>query len=132
MSMNPFRKSNRGAYVPPASVHVEDTETVVTKTVTTKDCPEPTTYVEVKKLSASEYAKSLGMPKDEDYLLRDMLKSGQIPEEVPVRGMLDSQDNLDLSNAGVGDALFDQLAAQVKSNEPAPAEPAPSVEPSNE
>lgn len=132
--MNPFRKSKRESYVSPGSLTVNDTVVMSSKEIASKDSPEPTTYVEAKIMSVPEYAKSLGMPKDEDYQLRDMLKAGQIPQEVPVRGMLDSQDPLDLSNAGVGDAIFDELSAQVKSLEPAPApaEPAPSVEPSNE
>ena len=103
----------------------------VTKNVVTKDNPEPTVYVETVEKSVEDYAKSLGLPKDEDYQLRDMLAAGRVPEEVNVRGMLDSQDPTDLSNVGVGDAMFEQLSSQVK--EPAkPAEPAPSNEPSNE
>lgn len=115
-------------YIDLGSSTVNDSIVVETKEVISKECPEPTTFVEVKKVNAIDYAKSLNLPKDEDYQLRDMLKAGQIPQEVPVSGMLDSQDPTDLSNQGVGDAIFDKLASQVK--EPAP-EPAPSVEPSN-
>lgn len=132
--MNPFRKSKRSAYHDPGSSTVNETIIVASKTVTTKECPEPTTVVEIKRGNVVDVAKAANLPKDEEYLLRDMLAAGQLPQEVPVHGMLDSQDPLDLSNAGVGDAMFDKLSSEVKSNEPAPApaEPAPGNQPSNE
>ena len=135
--MNAFRKrSNLSTYRPSGSTPMVTVP--VTKVVATKDNPEPTTYVEMKTQSVDDYAKSLGLPKDEDYQLRDMIASGKIPEEVPVSGMLDSNDPLDLSNAGVGDAIFDRLTSDVDSrtqkqpskpaSEPAPT---PNSEPSN-
>lgn len=131
--MNPFRKSKRSVYHDPGSATVNETIIIASKTVSTKDCPEPTTMIEVKRGNVSDVAKAARLPKDEEYLLRDMLAAGQVPQEVPVHGMLDSQDPLDLSNAGVADALFDKVSSEVKSPEPAPAsaEPAPSNEPSN-
>lgn len=91
---------------------------------------EPTTFIECREVDAKEYAKTLNLPSDDEYQLRDMLKAGQIPQEVPVSGLLDSQDPTDLRNQGVGDRIFDELSSQVKSQEPA-SEPASSVEPSN-
>lgn len=127
--MGAFRKSAKTQYkVPVGSTPMVTVP--VTKTVVTKEVPEPTVYVEMKTQSVENYAKSLALPKDEDYQLRDMIASGVIPEEVPVSGMLDSNDPLDLSNAGVGDRMFEHLQSQVKDPEPAPA-PEPNSEPSN-
>lgn len=106
----------------------------VTKTVSTKENPEPTTYVEMKTLCVEDYSRNLGLPRDEDYQLRDMIASGRIPEEVPVAGILDSNDPTDLSNVGVGTALFDKLSSEVeKSGSNAVSDPAPATnpEPSN-
>lgn len=130
---NAFRKrSNLSNYRPIGSVPMVTVP--VTQIVSTKDCPEPTTYVEMKTKSVDDYAKSLGLPKDEDYQLRDMIASGRIPEEVPVSGVLDSNDPLDLSNVGVGDSIFEKLAAEVDSKSSKPASepaPTPNPEPSN-
>lgn len=131
--MTAFRKSmhpHAHVYVDRGSVTVNDMTVMQIKEVKSKDDSEPTTVVETKVVNAIDYAKTAALPKDEDYQLRDMLKAGQIPQEVPVHGMLDSNDPTDLSNQGVGDAILDQLSSQVKSVEPA-VEPAPSVEPSN-
>lgn len=127
--MGAFRKRNDfNRYGPTGSV--PSVTVPVSKTVATKECPEPTVYVEMKTQSVENYAKSLALPKDEDYQLRDMIASGNIPQEVPVSGMLDSNDPLDLSNAGVGDQIFDRLSSQVKEPAPAPA-PEPNPQPSN-
>lgn len=112
--MGAFRKRVNSQFTVP----VGETPMVtipVTKVVSTKENPEPTTYVEMKTMSVDEHAKRLGMPKDEDYQLRDMIASGRIPEEVPVGGMLNSNDPLDLSNSGVGDAILSQLSEKVDS-----------------
>lgn len=125
--MGAFRKSAKTKYRVP-----EGSEPIVTipvsKTVSTPENPEPTVYVEMKKLSVDDYSKSLGLPRDEDYQLRDMIASGRIPEEVPVSGILDSNDPLDLSNVGREDALMERLNAAVDSSKPAPA-PAPESNP---
>lgn len=127
--MGAFRKSAKTQYeVPVGSTPIVTVP--VTKVLSTKEVPEPTTYVEMKTKSVEDYAKSLALPKDEDYQLRDMIASGVIPEEVPVSGMLDSNDPLDLSNAGVGDQIFDRLSSQVKEPASAPA-PEPNPQPSN-
>lgn len=130
--MDAFRpKKVRSQFMDQGSNTVNDMVLVQPKDVVLEGSTDPTTVIEIRKVNAHDYAKSINLPKDEDYQLRDMLKAGQLPEEVPVSGMLDSQDPTDLSNQGVGDVIFDRLASQVKSNEPAPApEPAPVVEPS--
>lgn len=131
--MNAFRKrSNLSPYRP--SGFAPMVTVPVTKTVVTKDNPEPTTYVEMKTQSVDDYAKSLGLPKDEDYQLRDMIASGKIPEEVPVSGMLDSHDPTDLANVGVGESLFGKLSSEVEKNASEPSSepaPTPTPEPSN-
>lgn len=127
--MGAFRKSAKTQYkVPVGSTPMVTVP--VSKTVVTKECPEPTIFVEMKTQSVDNYAKSLALPKDEDYQLRDMIASGNIPQEVPVSGMLDSNDPLDLSNAGVGDRMLERLQSQVKEPEPAPASE-PNPQPSN-
>lgn len=129
--MNAFRKrpqltkdENRG------SKHINTMIAPSTKTVITEENPEPTTFVEMTEKNVVDYSRSLGLPNDSDYQLRDMLKSGNVPKEVDVHGMLDSKDPLDLKNQGVADVVMDRLNPEP---EPAPApEPTPSVEPSNE
>lgn len=131
--MTAFRKSmnpHAHVHVDRGSVTVNDMTVMQTKEVKSKDGSEPTTVIECKTVNAIDYAKSIALPSDDEYQLRDMINAGQIPQEVPVHGMLDSNDPTDLSNQGVGDAILDQLSSQVKSEEPA-VEPAPSVEPSN-
>lgn len=118
--MGAFRKRVNSQFTVPAG-QTPIVTVPVSKVVSTKDNPEPTTYVEMKTMPVEEYAKRLGMPKDENYQLRDMIASGRIPEEVPVSGMLNSNDPLDLSNAGVGDAIFDQLSEKVDSKSAAAA-----------
>lgn len=133
MSKNAFRKrTDFKSYNPPGSD--PKVVTFVTKTVSTKECPEPTTFIEKKVMSVDDYANRLGLPRDEDYQLRDMIASGRIPEEVPCTGMLDSNDPLDSSNFGVGDAILDKLSHEVDSKASAAvSEPAPtSTPPSNE
>lgn len=126
---NIFRKGRASSLNhDPGSVTCNDAVIMSTKEVKSKDSGDVTTYVECKTVNAKDYSKTLNLPTDDEYQLQDMIKAGQIPEEVPVSGMLNSQDPTDLSNQGVSDAIFDQLASQVK--EPA-AEPAPVVEPSN-
>lgn len=130
MSMGAHRKRSLSSWSPDGAgasyeTHVSRTKDVMKDGVVT-------TFIEHVTLPVEEHAKTLGMPKDEDYQLKDMLAAGVMPEEVNVRGMLDSSDPTDLSNAGVGDAILDQLASQVK-NEPAvSSEPVSAVEPSNE
>lgn len=112
--MGAFRKRVNSQFMVPSGS--APTLTVhVSQVVSTKENPEPTTYVEMKTMSVEDYSKKLGLPKDEDYQLRDMIASGRIPEEVPVSGMLNSNDPLDLSNKGVGDAIFSKLAETVDS-----------------
>lgn len=132
--MGAFRKRVNTQFRFPIG-EVPTVQVPVSKTVVTKDNPEPTVFLEMKIQRVEDYAKSCALPKDEDYQLRDMIASGNIPEAVPVSGMLDSNDPLDLSNAGVGDRIFDKLSGEVESRKPAaaPAAPAaPAVEPSNE
>ncbi len=86
--------------------------------------------VELKKRNLVEYAKSLGLPKSEDYQLRSMLAAGIMPQEVNVVGMLDSQDPTDLRNVGATDALLERLEQSAPVEKPAPAQSV--VEPTNE
>lgn len=73
-----------------------------------------TTHVETKRVKLSEYAETLGLPTDDQYQLRDMLKAGFVPEEINVHGML---DNPDPSDTETRDSLLDRLfAASPKSD----------------
>lgn len=116
MPTNAFSKSGRGTSFSDfgsASVDMMD----VNRSVVVEKDGVPTTFIESKRVKVSEYAESLGLPKDEQYQLRDMLKSGYIPEEVNVHGML---DNPDPSDTSVRDALVDRLfAIGDKSSKPA-------------
>ena len=133
--MNAFRKRKElVSYEPGGSVPMITHS--VSKTVVTDDCSEPTTFVEMVTEPVEDYALSLGLPRDEDYKLRDMIAAGRIPEEVPVSGMLDSHDPTDLSNVGVGDAIFSKLSSAVDASapadKPAPASSVPASDPALE
>lgn len=105
------------------------TDVPVTKSVLQKGTVEPVTVVELKRQRVEDYAKTLGLPKSEDYQLRDMLAAGQIPELVNVSGMLDSTDMSDLANVGAREKLMDRLVELSESNDPAPVAAAAVVEP---
>jgi hypothetical protein len=130
-----FRKCSYGHGQPMPPSNGYTVEVPVSKAMQVKGSDEPVTIVEMKRVSEVDYAKSLGLPKSEDYQLRDMLAAGQFPEKVNVSGMLDSQDPTDPQNDGLGTALFDKLSDSVEEPAPVPAsEPAPEpapVEPSN-
>ena len=127
-----FRKSlsKRAPAISTGAVTVNNSLEVVTKEVKEKGASEPTTYVEVKMVNISDSSLVKQMPKDSDYLLRDMIKAGQIPEEVPVHGMLNSQDPTDLSNQGVPEAILDRLSVEVSSEpQKSASEPVSTPEP---
>lgn len=116
--MSAFRKKKVLCSAPsPGSVTFGDMVISTPKSVVPKGSRTPIVTIETKHVDASEYAKTLQLPNDDDYKLEVMLRNGVVPEEVPVSGVLDSKDPLDLSNRGVADAMFDRLAESV------PAEP---------
>lgn len=127
--MGAFRKrSNLCQFHDHGSATIGRITVPVTKQVKQKDSREPLTVVEFKEQSVEDYARSLSMPASEDYQLKDMLKSGYVPEEVPVSGMLDNPDPTALENVGRDTELFSKLVNMTP--EPAP-EPVPEPEPSN-
>lgn len=76
-----------------------------------------TTHIETKRVNMREYAESLGLPTSDQYMLRDMLKSGFVPEAVNVHGIL---DNPDVSDTEERDALLDRiLSFKGKADKPA-------------
>lgn len=105
MRENAFSKSGRGTNFRDLGAADIDVIDVQRTKVVEKDGI-ATTFVETKRVKVSEYAETLGLPSDEQYQLRDMLKSGYVPEEINVRGML---DNPDTSDTSVRDALIDRL-----------------------
>lgn len=114
-------------YVQPTSVSVNTCVVQQTKTVVTKDSPEPTQVVTTVEKDVSEFAESLALPSSDNYQLRDMLKAGIMPELINVKGMLDSQDPTDLVNVGVADSLYDALKGRLQT--PQVPNPAPQPEP---
>ena len=132
-----FRKMNvRSGAFEGRSVGINKVVVPVSRSVKEKGSNDVTTFIEMKERDVREIAEEVGMPADENYQLRDMLAQGIVPEEVPVRGMLDSADALDLSNAGVEETLFNKVSSVVNASkksakpaEPAPAKPAEPVEP---
>lgn len=108
------KKRKMPYYVEPTSVTVNTCVFQQTKTVVTKDSPEPTQVVTTVEKDVSEVAESLGLPTSDNYQLRDMLKAGIMPEMVNVEGMLDSQDPTDLVNLGVADSLYDALNGRIQ------------------
>lgn len=112
--MSAFRKRKNLVSYHPEGV-TPNVTVPVSKTVVTKDNPEPTVYIEMKTQTVEDYSKVLGLPRDEDYQLRDMIASGRIPDEVPVSGILDSNDPTDLQNIGREDAIMERLTADVDS-----------------
>lgn len=120
--MGAFRKRNDIKYrVPSAPPYVLSVP--ITKTVVSDSLTEPTPTISYAEKSVDEYSQSLMLPHDEDYLLRDMIASGNIPQEVPVAGILDSNDPCDIKNVGVTESLFNQLSSEVekKVSEPSPS-----------
>lgn len=130
--MGHFRKSSR-SYVQPSSCTCGMIEVTVPKQIATKG-GDVVSMIERKRITVEEYEKTLGMPKDENYQLRDMLAAGVMPETVNVSGMLDSTDPTDIKNVGVADALLGKVmdAAQKTVSEPSVAvsEPEPTNSPS--
>lgn len=122
------KKRKMPYYVQPTSVSINTCIVQQTKTVVTKDSPEPTQVVTTVEKDVNEVAESLGLPDSDNYQLRDMLKAGIMPEAINVSGLLDSDDPTDLCNIGVADSLFDALNGHVKPITPEPA-PAPTAEP---
>lgn len=114
-------------YVQPTSVSVNTCVVQQTKTVVTKDSPEPTQVVTTVEKDVSELAENLALPSSDNYQLRDMLKAGIMPEMINVEGMLDSQDPTDLVNVGVADSLYDALNGRLQT--PQVSNPAPQPEP---
>lgn len=132
--MNPFRKRSSLVTEPSnGSARINEVVLPTSKVVSTKDNPEPTTYVEMKVHDVRDYAQRLGLPHDEDYQLRDMIAAGRIPEEVPVSGLLNSNDPTDIQNVGRGDAMFDRLqdAVEGASKSVSGAAPTTTPEPTN-
>lgn len=120
--MNAFRKNSNSRKRPDNFGCSAAYQTTVTtsKEVKKKGESEPTTYVEIKKLPVEEYSKSISMPEDKDYQLADMLANGQVPQEVPVSGMLDSRDPLDLQNQHLEEVFMNHLDNLPKAPETQP------------
>lgn len=89
-----------------------------------------TTFVEVVTEDVQEFAEKSDMPDSKDYQLEQMLKAGIMPKEVNCSGMLDSDDPLDMSNAGAVNGLLDGLS-QYETHQPEPT-PEPQPEPTPE
>lgn len=114
--MNAFSKSSRGTSfrdLGSASVDTVD----VSRSVVVEEHGNPVTRIERKRVRISDYAESLGLPTSEQYRLREMLKTGYVPEEVNVSGMLDDPDKSDVS---VRDSLVDRLFAFESKKVPSP------------
>lgn len=120
--MSAFRKRAKLVDRPsPGSVTFGQAAVSTSKEVLHKGSRVPVTLVEVTQCDITELSETLQMPKDEDYKLETMLRNGIVPEEVPVTGILDSPDPLDLSNQGVSDAMFRTLSEQVGDKKPVEA-----------
>lgn len=128
--MGAFRKRSDIGYVlpscPPPTIDV-----VQTKSVLIEGTNVPTTIVSYVKKSVSDYAEQLMLPCDEDYKLQDMIASGNIPQEVPVAGILDSNDPCDISNVGVTESLFNKLSSEVDNKVSEPSSSPSAAEPSS-
>lgn len=126
------KKRKLAPYVQPTSATVNTCIVQQSKTVVTKDSPEPTQVITTVEKDVTEVADNLRLPSSDNYQLRDMLKAGVMPEMINVEGLLDSQDPTDLVNVGVADTLYDALNGHVKQAQvPNPA-PQPTEEPKTE
>lgn len=92
----------------------------------------PNVVVETKKVNIEKYAESLGLPKSEEYTLEAMLRSGHVPEEVPVSGLLDNPDPTAIENYNKAGEMFEKLQEMEPSPEPAPVAVTPDPEPKTE
>lgn len=127
----PLKQYNRGS--DPYRIRKSSTVNEYTHTRSTEridKCSKTvTTFVEVVTENVQNFAETADMPESKDYQLEQMLKAGIVPQEVNCSGMLDSDDPLDLSNAGVVDSLLDGLSPYEKS-EPT-SDPSPDPTPSS-
>lgn len=129
-AMNPFRKSRGTLHNNNVqSKTVNDTYCMSVKEVKDKKSNSSSTmFAIIKKRSIRDVAKELGMPKDENYKLETMLRSGNIPQEVPVSGMLDRTDALD--NISLASQSIDKLIEIRKSSkDTAVTDPTPVADP---
>ena len=69
------------------------------------------TYVTFSYLNAKTLAMDSDIPKSDDYQLREMLKQGFVPNQIPVSNLLSSNDSLDIENLG----LLDNFVAAAES-----------------
>lgn len=127
--MGAFRKRDVSHRRDLGSVEINNVEVLTSKEVDVKGSP--TTIVEFKKVNLRKYAETLDLPKSEEYSLEAMLRSGHVPEEVPVSGLLDNPDPTAIENYNQEGVMFDKLLSQAPA-EPAPAAVTPEPEPKTE
>lgn len=111
--MGVFRKfiQSEVGYVSCPSDHYGDVRVEVPHTIANGD-GSTTTFVTHKTVKIQDYSKSLDLPSSDEYKLEDILKTGQVPEEVPVSGLIDQGISVrDLAN------LFDRARSAAPSVE---------------
>lgn len=75
------------------------------------------TYVTFSYLNAKTLAMDSDIPKSDDYQLREMLKQGYVPNQIPVHGLLNSNDSLDSENLGLLDNFVAATTKEVENVE---------------
>lgn len=132
--MNGLGRSERSLFRSRGDVHVNDMVCPQVKQVSQPGSSEPLSVVKMSVVDVRDVAERLALPCTDEYQLRDMLKAGVLPQEVPVSGILDSTDPTDPQNVGAAGSLYSSLADRLpKDSEPSqPVTPVtPDVQPSN-
>lgn len=125
------RITKPGYFMTHGSATVNNTKRLQSKKIIDKNMRTTYVTVEITTNKVDQLAEAANLPNSEDYQLEQMLAAGIQPQEINVKGMLDSADVLDPSNRGVDAAILDQMSGNemnVQQPEPAPApepEPAP-------
>ena len=76
------------------------------------------TYVTFAYLNSKTLAIDSDIPKSDDYQLREMLKQGYVPNQIPVNGLLNSNDPLATENLGLLDNFVSATSKEVENVEP--------------
>lgn len=83
---------------------------LVAKNVTsTSESGVSTVFVQSDVKDVTDYGNTLDMPSSDEYRLEDMLKSGDVPREVPTVGLLTPTDSCDPRVSAELSDMVDQL-----------------------
>lgn len=74
------------------------------------------TIIQYERISSKLYADRSDIPESDNYLLREMLKQGYVPNEINVSGMFNSNDPLSSENVDFVDKNYAAMQENVESS----------------